>query len=79
MVESYDLYLLAIPGVMIAGALTSLHPSVVLHQGLAVGSVIASLMLVEVLYRNPPVDPTRSRSAMAAVAVGWVTTFVLLV
>ncbi|SDY24185.1 hypothetical protein SAMN04487946_10967 [Halobellus clavatus] len=78
MIDYYDLVLLAIAAVMIAGAAMSLHPLVALHQGLAAGSLVATLFLYDVLFRNPPTEPTTSTTAAsAAVGVSWLLTLIL--
>jgi hypothetical protein len=79
MVDYYDHVLVAIGAVLLAGAAVSLHPSVALHEGLAGGSLTSTLFLYELLFRNPPTEPTHSTTAAAiAVGVGWVLTVVLV-
>lgn len=77
MVDYYDQLLVAIIAVIAAGAAASLHPSIELHQGLAGGSLVSTVFLYELLFRNPPVDPTRTTTAAAAVGAGWLLTLVL--
>ena len=78
MPDYYDQILLAIAAVMIAGAAISIHPLIGFHQGLAAGSLVATLLLYEALFRNPPTEPTASTTA-ASVVVGlsWLLTLVL--
>lgn len=78
MLDYYDQILLAIAAVMIAGAATSLHPLIEFHQGLAAGSLVATLFLYEILFRNPPTEPTTSTTAASAVVgISWLLTLVL--
>ncbi|AKH97008.1 hypothetical protein HLASF_0509 [Halanaeroarchaeum sulfurireducens] len=78
MLDYYDQILLAIAAVMIAGTAVGLHPLVEFHQGLASGSLVATLFLYEILFRNPPTEPTTSTTA-ASVVVGssWLLTLML--
>lgn len=78
MADYYDRFLIAIAAVMIGGAAVSLHPSITLHQGLAGGSLVATVFLYEITFRNPPVEPTRSTTAASVVVgFGWALTVVL--
>lgn len=78
MLDYYDRVLLAIAAVMIAGAALSVHPLVEVHQGLAGGSLVATLFLYEILFRNPPTEPTTSTTAASvAVGVSWLLTLML--
>ncbi|WP_280588355.1 hypothetical protein [Halorubrum sp. Boch-26] len=78
MVSYYDWLLGAIAAAMIVGAAAGVHPAVALHQGLASGSLVSTLILYEVLFRNPPTEPTGSPTvASAVVGVGWLLTVVL--
>jgi len=80
MVDYYDQMLLAIVTVMIAGVAASIHPMVGVTQGLAGGSLAALLFLYEILFRNPPTEPTTSTTAAVVVAgVGWVLTLFLFI
>ncbi len=75
MVDYYDTLLMTIVAAMTAGAAASVHPAVALHQGLAGGSLLATVILFEILFRNPPTDPTRTDTvASAAVGTGWALT-----
>lgn len=78
MVDYYDQFLIAIAAFIIAGAVASLHPAIALHQGLAAGSIVSTILLYEVLFRNPPVEPDRSTTmASVVVGIGWLLTVVL--
>lgn len=78
MLDYYDQMLLAIIAVLVAGAAVSIHPVIGLTQGLAAGSLAAMLFLYEILYRNPPTEPTTSTTAASIiVGVGWVLTVLL--
>lgn len=73
MVDYYDAVLAAIISLLILGVAVSIHPVVGFHQGLAGGSLAATVLLYEVLFRNPPVEPTRATTAASAVVGGgWV-------
>ena len=79
MVSYYDGLLMAIATALLVGAASSLHSSVALHQGLAGGSAMSTLILYEILFRNPPTEPTRSSTiASVVVGVGWLLTVVLI-
>ncbi|MFO8114523.1 MAG: hypothetical protein R6U01_04035 [Halorubrum sp.] len=79
MVSYYDWLLAAIAAATVVGAATSVHPAVAIHQGLAGGSLVSTLILYEILFRNPPTEPTRSPTAASvAVGVGWLLTVVLM-
>ena len=78
MFDYYDRFLIAIAAVMVAGAAASIHPSVALYQGLAGGSLVSTLFLYEVLFRNPPTEPSTSTTvASVVVGVGWLLTAIL--
>jgi hypothetical protein len=79
MASYYDWLLAAIAAAILVGAATSVHPAVAVHQGLAGGSLVSTLILYEILFRNPPTEPTRS-STVASVVVGsgWLFTVVLM-
>ncbi|MEF8887111.1 MAG: hypothetical protein V5A30_04830 [Haloarculaceae archaeon] len=75
MVDYYDQLLVAIVAALVAGAAASLHPAIALNQGLAGGSLLSTVFLYEILFRNPPVEPTRATStASVIVGVGWLLT-----
>jgi hypothetical protein len=78
MLDYYDQILLAIAAVMIAGAAMSIHPLIGFHQGLAAGSLIATVFLYEILFRNPPTEPTASTTAASVVVgISWLLTLIL--
>lgn len=78
MLTYYDQILLAIAAMMIAGVAVSSHPLVAIHQGLAGGSLAATLLLYEILLRNPPTEPTTSTTAASvAVGISWLLTLIL--
>lgn len=78
MLDYYDQFLVATAAVMLAGAAASISPSVALYQGLAGGSLVSTFLLYEVLFRNPPTEPTTSTTAASVVVgVGWLLTVVL--
>lgn len=69
MVDYYDKVVIAIVSLIAAGLSASVHPSIALRQGLAGGTLLTAPFLYEVLFRNPPVESSRS-SRMASVIVG---------
>lgn len=78
MFDYYDRFLIVIATMMLAGAVASIHPSIALYQGLAGGSLVSSLFLYEILFRNPPTEPTKATTAASViVGVGWLFTIVL--
>lgn len=78
MVDYYDLILIAISAALVAGGAVSLVLPIGFYQGLAAGSLISTLLLFEVLFRNPPTEPTPSTTAASVVVgVGWLLTLVL--
>ncbi|WP_336134441.1 hypothetical protein [Natronomonas amylolytica] len=79
MVDRYSRALVLIPVVLALGAAASAHPQVALHQGLAGGSLLSTLLLYDALFRNPPVEPTaRDAAVTALVGIGWLLTLVVL-
>jgi len=78
MLDYYDQILIAVAAVMIAGVAVSIHPLIAVHQGLAGGSLVATLFLYEILFRNPPTEPTTSTTtASVVVGISWLLTLVL--
>ena len=78
MLDYYDQMLIAIAAVMIAGATVSIHPLIGIYQGLAGGSLVATLFLYEILFRHPPIEPTTSTTAaLVIVGIGWLLTLIL--
>lgn len=73
--DYYDKILLGILAMLALGGLTSVHPAIAFHEGLGAGSLISTLMLYEILFRNPPTEAGRSRAGPSAVVmVGWLAT-----
>ncbi|NHN49187.1 hypothetical protein G9464_16530 [Halostella sp. JP-L12] len=62
----YDRLLGGMLASLLAGAVVGFHPVVQMHQGLAGGAALATLLLWEGLFRNPPVPPSDRRVATAA-------------
>jgi hypothetical protein len=78
MLDYYDQILVAIAVVMLAGVAASLSTSLALYEGLAGVSLISTFLLYEILFRNPPTDPTTSTTtASVVVGVGWLLTVAL--
>ncbi|GAB7090704.1 hypothetical protein JCM18237_09750 [Halorubrum luteum] len=75
MVGYYDGMLVAIPAAMIAGVVASMYSFIGIQQGLAGGCLVATVILYEMLFRNPPAEPTPSTTAATVfVAIGWLLT-----
>ncbi|MEF8839675.1 MAG: hypothetical protein V5A18_09250 [Haloarculaceae archaeon] len=75
MVDKYDAYLGAIAGLVVAGGLASFHPALAVYQGVGLGSLVATLVLFDALFRNPPTEATRSTASPSAIVmVGWLAT-----
>lgn len=64
----YEQLLAAMGASLVAGVAVSVHPAVAVYQGVAGGSLPATLFLYEALFRNPPTSPT---AAQTAGVVGW--------
>lgn len=76
--DYYDKMPIAVGAVIVAGAAVSIHPLLGIHQGLAGGSPVATLFLYEILFRNPPVEPTTSTTAASViVGISWLLTLIL--
>lgn len=77
-VDRHDGYLVAILATLTVGVLASLHPAVAAYQGLAVGSLAASVILFEMLFRNPPRTPDRGAIALIVlIGFGWAMTLLV--
>jgi hypothetical protein len=75
MVGYHDKLLIAIGAAIAIGGLASVHPAVAVYEGFGTGSLVATFFLFEVLFRNPPTEPTRSPATPSAVVtVGWLVT-----
>ena len=74
MVDYYDKLLVAIPSVVLAGATAGLYGPVTVYQGLAAGSLLATLVLFEMLYRSPPTERRARVSGVATVGLSWLLT-----
>ncbi|MEF8783956.1 MAG: hypothetical protein V5A39_05105 [Haloarculaceae archaeon] len=78
MVDYYDKLLVAIPAVIVLGVVSTIHPAVAIYQGLVIGSLVATVVLFEMLFRNPPVEPTPAdMGAVAIWGLGWLLTIVM--
>ena len=79
MVSKYDLSLITMMAAIIAGGLASVSLPVAPHEGLGAWSLLASLVLVDILFRNPPTSPGRSAATPSAVVfVGWLGTILTM-
>ena len=80
MVGYYDKILAALTATVLAGAVASTHPAVELHQGLAGGSLVSTVFLYEMLFRNPPTEPSAHPTAgTLVVGAGWALTVALFI
>jgi uncharacterized membrane protein len=80
MLDYYDALLAAIPVAIGLGALVSVHEAVAMYQGLAAGTIVATGVVVELLFRNPPVERASTRAGgTALVGFGWLLTVLLMV
>lgn len=79
-IDYYDALLAGIIIALGAGASLSMHESIALHHGLAVGSVVATIILFEIIFRNPPVDRSTTQQGLSAIVIAtWVITILLAV
>lgn len=79
MADYYDKVLATIPLAIAIGAVASVHEAVAVYEGVGAGSLLATLLLFEVLFRNPPTEPRRSGTiATVTVGVGWAVAFASL-
>ncbi len=58
MVDYYDKLVIAVPAVISLGVVASIHPAVTVSQGLGLGGLLSTVIVFEMLFRNPPVEPT---------------------
>ncbi|WP_255170034.1 hypothetical protein [Natrononativus amylolyticus] len=71
--DYYDTPLAAIPRIVVLGVLVSLHSAVAFSQGLVGGSLVAMVLVIDLLFRNPPLESTPvAMAAVALVGLGWV-------
>jgi hypothetical protein len=78
MADYYDAILAPIAVAVVTGAVVSVHPAIVPYQGLAGGGVIATVLLCEILFRNPPTEPARVPTlGSLLVSACWLLTFSL--
>lgn len=72
MVTYYGKLLVMVPTAISLGALASIHPAIAIHHGLTIGSLIATGFIFEMLFRNPPIEPTASDAVgVILVGLGW--------
>ncbi|MDQ2049514.1 hypothetical protein RBH26_03360 [Natronolimnohabitans sp. A-GB9] len=67
--EYYDKLLLAIIGSLMLGIAVGVATSIAFTTGIAVGAALATVFVYEAMFRNPPLPPSASGRAVAA--VGW--------
>ncbi|AUX07892.1 hypothetical protein AArcSl_0237 [Halalkaliarchaeum desulfuricum] len=78
MVDYYDKLLAAVPAALALGALASLLDPLGFHQGLALGSLAATIILYEAIVRNPPIEPTAANvTASTITGIGWLLAILL--
>lgn len=74
-VDYYDALLITVAAALVIGASLSMHSAVAAYQGLGTGSVIATVFMYEILFRNPPMYATGSPTmASGVVGLGWLVT-----
>ena len=79
-IDYYDALLAGIIIALGAGASLSIHESVALYHGLAAGSVVATIILFEIIFRNPPVGRSATKQGLSAIVMAaWVITILLAV
>lgn len=72
MPDEYDLYLAAVLAVMVLGALSTTHPAIAAYEGMAGASLLATIILFEMIFRNPPAEPTSKVGVTVfIVGIGW--------
>lgn len=77
MVDYYDKLLAAVPIALGVGAAIGVLAPVPFHQGLAVGCLLATMLLYEAIVRNPPVKPTPGNvTASVITGLSWVVVLV---
>ncbi|MFA9516143.1 hypothetical protein ACERIT_02825 [Halopenitus sp. H-Gu1] len=78
MVDYYDQILIGTAVAIVAGVSVSIHPAVAIYQGLAGGSLIATVLLLDTLFRNPPTEPTPSKT-ISSILLGicWLLSILL--
>lgn len=79
MSNRYGRVLALIAALLVAGGLVSLHTAVALHQGLVGGALIATVLIYDALFRNPPVSPTDPAVLVAVLLWHIILAWLLLV
>lgn len=78
MADIYDLYLVGVLGLLCLGGVATLHPAVALRHGLAGASLLASVLIADMLFRNPPTEPSyHVGTSLGLVGAGWALTLIL--
>lgn len=63
----YDRILLAIVSCVVGGGLIGALAPVAIHTGIFGGSLVATFFVYDALFRNPPLPPSDTRIAVAAI------------
>ncbi len=72
--DRYDVILTAIAASLLGGASLGLATALTVRTGIAAGALVATLLIYEAIYRNPPLPPSdaRIRAALVVWHVGLV-------
>lgn len=71
MVEIYDVYLSIVLALLLLGVVLSRHPAVELHHGLGAASLVGGIVILDMLFRNPPIKaPAKSGASIGLVVMG---------
>lgn len=72
--QYYDTILVIIPLALLFGLLLTIHNEISLYQGVAFGSFLATLPILDTLFRNPPTAPDATMAiAIILVTISWLT------
>nr|WP_090623288.1 hypothetical protein [Natrinema salaciae] len=69
MLDYYDRVIVGIAGSILGGALLGVATALGVTTGLFVGALVATLLVYDVVFRNPPLPATDSR--VAASVIVW--------
>ena len=67
MVNYYDKILVGIAGSLLAGILLGTLTTIAFHTGLFIGTLVATLLVYDAMFRNPPLPTPDPRVAAAAI------------
>lgn len=79
MAEVYDLYLIGVLELLCLDGVTTRHSAVALYHGLRGASLVASVLIADMLFRNPPTEPSlHVGTSLGYVSAGWALTLIFL-